>query len=243
MRKIIITLLTTLVLIACKPVVQDNSEVETSLISITDGLVIRQNASDLGITAANVDINIDIVAPDVTGSASADLFTNELNNFITNQHEILKQSLALQPVNTDIRLHYQQFRASSLPLISLVIQHYRYTGGANGMQTSEAIVFNTQTGNEVSFDTLFTNEALNYFITNINQRIATTNRLSSTTKPSPYYPDALVNELTSQSIWYIDGDTLISTFAPITIGPHSSGQLSFSYPLVQLQQQGMMQAL
>lgn len=116
-------------------------------------------------------------------------------------------------------------------IVSLVIEEYLYTGGANGRTTKTGFTFLSTTGQKLELMDLLKPDsgALETINGEISRQIGERG-----------LTDSQIEEFTSierNQPYYLTGDTLVVIIPEINLFAHSAGVVEFSIPLVQMENQ------
>jgi hypothetical protein len=216
------------------------------ILAVEDGFTLSENeksfsfSDDAQAAANNVQIKINIKAPSVSGSGDAINYTQDLNNKIEREYNELKRKIESEPFNAQYTVDYSAYAARNLPYMSVVVRTYKYEGGANGEEQTDAVVFNSATGEKASFNSIFTSDGRQFIIDDINNQIKNELGKATTEKPSRFFDDAEVHNL-DKAVWYFNGNKLQIVFEETVLGPHASGQITFDYSLSDLEGKGFIE--
>lgn len=130
----------------------------------------------------------------------------------------------------EVGLSYECARADR-KVISIIADYYDYTGGAHPNGNRGGLTFDTATGNELTLDKAFRDTE--------DLKIAFRSFLEEELKKQEYkerlFPDfefdtSLVDDIMTDSTWYLSKDGIVFICNEYILGPHAAGIFTFTMP-------------
>ncbi|MCL2520407.1 MAG: DUF3298 and DUF4163 domain-containing protein [Spirochaetaceae bacterium] len=174
-------------------------------------------------------INSDINLPNISGSDDAEEYSALLANRVNAQIREELEALWAATSHVDFTANYDIYQASNLPIVSLLLNFSRYTGGANAMINLESVSFNYDTGERLEWANIFSPQAKDFFVTDINRQISEANAHSSEQNPTIFFDGSLIN--LDKAHWFFNQNEFILIFDLYELGPRASGNIRFSYSI------------
>ena len=149
----------------------------------------------------------------------------------------------VREMQTDLPLEFACERGAGLNradgrVLSLTMSTYTYSGGAHGMNVSRAYVFDTETGEIVSFDQLSADSAaLRAFLTQHMVEMSETDetiREATADFVLPEEREARFGALLRDGSWYLTEDELVVFSDLYEISSYAAGMQFFRFPFAEL---------
>lgn len=188
-------------------------------------------------STADSSIFISIDYPQITGSKNSSI-EQKVNNFLEEEFkqsiawydEIQSDSSNYEDMNYDMQYSFEtgfQLEYNSEKFVSIVLNHYQFTGGAHGNYFALGYNIRMSDGKNLTLKDIIKSDSFDILMDECEQAILEAYQ-ASTLMEAGLFEDEIVIE--DDQDFYITPTALVLQFDPYEIGPYSMGEIIAEIP-------------